>query len=324
MGALEHHPENKARATPAASIAIDSLVEMAQAVLNQRADLYSSIKPNEEDPLLGLLQVGTSAGGARAKAVIAINKSRSVIKSGQVKAPKGYEHFLLKFDGVEEQREGVETFGDLQGYGRAEYAYFLMAKDCGINISHCELLEENGRAHFMTKRFDRVGNDKVHYVSLCAMAHANYRAPGHYSYEELIQLSRDLKLEKDDAIEIFRRMVFNVVARNHDDHTKNFGFLYDPNESSWNLAPAFDLAYSYKPNSPWVQSHQLSLGTKQDEFSKNDLVSVYSVINSDKKTPNKIIKEVMDVVSEWESYAEKAQVRELLMQKIKNNLRLYF
>ena len=325
MGALEFAPAIKRGINEATNLEIDSLVMIAQTVLNERAhwnQRISRAQLNENDEAMqAILQVGTSAGGARAKAVIAVNAGRTQIRSGQVDAPEGFEHYLLKFDGVEEHKADAETFGDPQGYGRMEYAYYLMAKDAGINISDSELLIEGGRAHFMTRRFDRTGNRKRHYVSLCAMDHADYKKPGRYSYEQLLSVARQLRLPREDAIEIFRRMVFNVIARNHDDHTKNFGFLLDGFDSHWRLSPAFDVAYSYKKGSPWVDRHQLSLNGKRDDFVHDDLMAVARLISNFREA-RKIIDQVSEVVRQWQHYAESAQVFLPLQQEVQRNLRL--
>lgn len=350
MGALEFSPAInrglKESQKESQNLAMSSLVEMAQKVVDARADVNQRIHSQQvsssvnnqnhnDEAMQAILQVGTSAGGARAKAVIAVNANRTQIRSGQVDAPEGFEHYLLKFDGVEEHKTDVETFGDPQGFGRMEYAYYLMAKDAGINISHSELLLEGQRAHFMTKRFDRVGNRKRHYISLCAMDHADYKKPGAYSYEQLLSVARQLKLPRDEAIEIFRRMVFNVIARNHDDHTKNFGFLMDgPRDGlpmnelgtgewdkRWHLSPAFDIAYSYKKGSPWVDSHQLSINGKRDNFVLDDLLSVAALIGNFRDA-KKIIQQVVDVVEQWSIYAEQAGVFTPLQQEVKKNLRL--
>ena len=324
MGALEFEPAIKGVSTKSEQLELASLVAMAQQVLDQRADLTQNIEsdPADDAAMTSLFQVGTSAGGARAKALVAVNADRTQFRSGQVDAPRGYEHYLLKFDGVEEHKKNSEVFGDPQGFGRMEFAYFLMARDAGINVSPSELIIEGPRAHFMTRRFDRSGNDKHHYVSLCAMDHADYKQPGVYSYEQLLSVARQLRLPRKDAIEIYRRMVFNIVARNHDDHTKNTGFLLNSLESQWRLSPAFDLAYSYKKDSPWVNSHQMSVNGKRDIFVRDDLLAVGILIGNFKKEARQIIDEVLDVVSKWEDYASRAGVLESLALEIKRNHRL--
>lgn len=305
MGAFEYFPSIDTGLESSEVVELDSLIDMAQSVLNQRAELSGTLASDSSDKsLYALFQVGTSAGGARPKAVIGINKARTEIRSGQVALPEGFEHYLLKFDGVGERSGTRETFGDPGGFGRMEYAYYQMAKDAGISMSDCELLMDGPRAHFMTKRFDRTGNKKVHYQSLCAMDHADYRMPGHYSYEQLFSLMRSMKLSRAQALELYKRMVFNIVARNHDDHTKNFGFILNE-QYSWELTPAFDMAYSYKPGSKWLNSHQMSLNGKRDDFTRKDLLAPAEKF---KKEANQIIDEVVEIVSQWPKYAKEAEV----------------
>ena len=324
MGALEYQPAIADKNTRLENIDLSSLIEMAQNILDERNQLKTNfpLKHENDHAMSALFQVGTSAGGARAKALIAINADRTQIRSGQVGSSEGYEQYLLKFDGINEHKVDSEVFGDQKGFGRMEYAYYLMAVDAGINMSPSELLIDGDRAHFMTKRFDREGNIKHHYVSLCAMDHADYRKPGTYSYEQLFSVARQLKLPRKDAIEIYRRMVFNVVARNHDDHTKNFGFLLTAKEKQWRLSPAFDIAYSYKKDSPWVSSHQISLNTKRDNFTREDLLVVGALIGNFKKESIQIINEVTAVVSQWRNYSEQAGVFEGLSHEIEKNFRL--
>jgi serine/threonine-protein kinase HipA len=322
MGALEFRPKIDRQLPVSDHLEMDQLVHMAQRILDQRSGLTESLQPGvEQEAMQAILQVGTSAGGARAKAVIAINQSRTQIRSGQVPAPDGFEHYLLKFDGVEEHSTSQETFGDPKGYGRMEYAYYLMAREAGINMSHCELLEEGERAHFMTRRFDRQGNHKLHYLSLCGMAHADYKKPGSFSYEELFGVARRLRLPRADAVELYRRMVFNVVARNHDDHCKNFGFLMADRQAPWRLSPAFDVAYSYRPDSPWVGSHQLTLNGKRDDFERRDLLAVARQINHFREAPE-LVDEITEVVSRWPQFARQAGVKADFMTTIGRNHRL--
>lgn len=322
MGALEYAPALRQTQTGSARVELESLVGMAQQVLDQRAGVSSHLYNAGNDDLTAILQVGTSAGGARAKALVAINKSRTEIRSGQVDAPEGFEHYLLKFDGIVEHGNNRETFGDPQGFGRMEYAYYLMAKDAGINMTPCELLIDGRRAHFLTQRFDRIGNHKLHYQSLCAMDHADFKMPGYYSYEQLFAVARQLRLTRAEAIEIYRRMVFNIIARNHDDHSKNFGFLLAGPRVHWQLAPAFDVAYSYKPGSPWVNSHQLSLNGKRDGFTREDLLVSAKLISNFTKEAKSIIQQALDVISQWEKYAQMAEVPTGFAREIKQHLRL--
>lgn len=304
IGALEYAPAIE-RGDEVLELELQSLLEVAQAVLDQRAGLLANIDGSaREAGLRALFQVGTSAGGARAKAVIGINRARTEIRSGQCDLPEGFDHYILKFDGISEKGSTRETFGDPQGFGRMEYAYYLMARAARVDMSHCELLHEGERAHFMTQRFDRVGNHKLHYQSLCALEHADYKKTGSYSYEQLFSLLRSMRFKKAQALQMFRRMVFNIIARNHDDHSKNFGFLMD-REGQWHLAPAFDIAFSYKPGSPWVNSHQLSLNGKRDNFSREDLLTP---AQSFRQEAEQIIDEINEVVSRWPHFAREAGV----------------
>ncbi|OUS25647.1 toxin HipA [Gammaproteobacteria bacterium 45_16_T64] len=324
MGALEYQPALRQQGSPTDAIELTSLVKVAQQILDDRAHLAESLGKDADNQhaMNAIFQVGTSAGGARPKVVIAVNPDRTEIRSGQMNGQEGFEHYLLKFDGVVEGQANSEVFGDPKGFGRMEYAYYLMAKDAGIDMSPSELLEEGERAHFMTKRFDRDGNKKLHYASLCAMDHADYKHPGSYSYEQLLTVARKLRLPRADAIEIFRRMVFNVVARNHDDHAKNFGFLLRSPTAKWQLSPAFDVAYSYKKGSVWVNSHQLSVNGKRDDFITEDLLAVSTLIGNFSKEAKEIINHVSTVVSEWDYFAKKAGVFTNLGQEIKHNHRL--
>ena len=272
--------------------------------------------------MMSLISVGMSAGGARPKAVLAFNDDFTQVRSGQTNAPKGFTHYLMKFDGVSEHNKNQETFGDPLGYGAMEYVYYLMAKECGINMMPCYLLNEGDRRHFLTKRFDRNGNEKVHVQTLNGLEHISYKKVGSYSYAELFGTARKLNLTPDDAMQLFQRMVFNVVARNHDDHAKNFAFILD-DTSNWQLAPAYDLAYSYKPNSLWVSKHWMTLNGKQDNFTRDDFYSFekLSPIFSKRKI-NVIIDNTIKVVSKWSDLAMKNNVPHFLIKEAHENLRL--
>jgi serine/threonine-protein kinase HipA len=324
IGALEYHPAFKHAVSRTQRLDLEALVSMAQQVLDQRNRLQETLSPaSDQDPAMAaLFQVGTSAGGARPKALIALNSDRSEVRSGQVPAPAGFEHYILKFDGVVEKASGSEVFGDPQGFGRMEYAYYRMAVAAGLRMSPCELLLDGPRAHFVTRRFDRQGNHKLHYQSLCALAHADYKRPGAFSYEELFDVGRRLRLPREDAIELYRRMVFNVVARNQDDHTKNTGFLLAGPKQPWRLAPAFDIAYSYKPDSPWVNAHQMSLNGKRDHFERADLLAIADQLRGFRKEATRIIEEVTQAVSEWRLFARDAGVDPTFIAEIQRHLRL--
>jgi len=225
MGALEFRPSKQLKRLNASqAINLEILTELAQSVVNNRKKLAVTMTKDKTDTqaMKSLLAVGTSAGGARPKAVLAFNHDFSQVRSGQVKAPDGFEHYLIKFDGVSEHNESEETFGDPLGYGTMEYVYYLMALSCGIDMQACHLLDEGSRRHFLTKRFDRNGNDKIHIQTLTGVAHVDYNTPGSYSYEELFGVARQLRLPLHDAKQLFLRMIFNHIARNNDDHSKNF------------------------------------------------------------------------------------------------------
>lgn len=325
MGALEYAPAMRGRGkNPTENIELAPLIAMAQRVLDQKAGFAVDVGGPGDTSIEEILQLGTSAGGARPKAVVAVNKKRTAIRSGQLTAPEGFEHYLLKFDGVSERSRNSQTFGDPKGYGLMEYSYYRMATDAGIEMSPSELLPENDRAHFMTKRFDRRGNEKIHVLTLCGLDHSDYKKPGSYSYEQLFAVARKMRLSRQEAIEIFRRMVFNVVARNQDDHAKNFAFRLDRSDLKWRLAPAYDIAYSYRKDSHWVDRHQFSLNGKRDDFDRNDLyaVGLACIGQFSKRDADKIINRVIEVVGEWERYAQEVGVFSGLRQEIMGNLRL--
>lgn len=318
MGALEYAPSFEGKTKTGDIVALSGLIDMAQAILNQRTEFVRSFGDDKKEALSAIFQVGTSAGGARPKAVVGINAARTEIRSGQSRLPDGFEPYILKFDGIVNPNASHETFGDPQGFGRMEYAYYLMARAAGIEVSESALLIDGDRAHFMTRRFDRIGNQKRHYQSVCAMAHADYKTPGHYSYEQLFALMRSLRMSKSQALEMYRRMVFNIIARNQDDHTKNLGFLMD-SMYRWQLAPAFDLVYSYRPDSPWVNAHQLTLNGKRDHFVREDLLVPAVTF---RKEAIQIIEDVKTIVSQWPYYAEEAGVFPAFAREIRDAHRL--
>ena len=296
MGALEFEPAQDTYLEKDAKIELDSLVEVAREALSQKAALSTNLSQDRKEALLNIIKVGTSAGGQRAKAVIAFNEETQDIRSGQIDAPKGYEHWLLKLDGVTNQE-----LGDPKFYGLIEYAYYLMAKDAGIDMMPCQILSENGRSHFMTKRFDRIGSrEKLHMQTLCGIAHFDYKMLRAYSYEQVFQVMRQMRLPYSQAEEMFRRMVFNVVARNQDDHTKNISFLMDKS-GKWQLSPAYDISWSYNPEGKWTSQHQMSINNKWTDITKDDLLAVASAMNI--KKPREIIEKAIDVASRWPDYA---------------------
>ena len=321
MGALEFSPAIGPQALEANQVQIDRLVELATDVLTHRNDFGVSFAgAGKEQALNDILRVGTSAGGARAKAVIAWNRSTNEVRSGQVPAGEGFEYWLLKFDGVKGNKD--KELEDPQGYGVIEYAYWKMAGDCGISMSECRLFEENGRQHFMTRRFDRpAGGGKLHLQSLGALAHYDFNDAGAYAYEQALLVIRQLGLPMRATEEQYRRMVFNVVARNQDDHVKNIAFLMDK-AGNWSLAPAFDMTYSYNPSGAWTASHQMTLNGKRDDFVLDDFVACAKSASMKRGRAEAIVKEVQETVSRWRSYAEEAGVPADWRDKIQRVLRL--
>lgn len=315
MGALEFEPATIKTNTRNFSLEFDGLVELAKKMLHEREGFLTHLSKDEEKAMMEILKIGTSAGGARPKAVIAYNRKTGEIKSGQGSIPKGFEHWLLKLDGV-----SGEQFGESSGWGRVEYAYYLMAKDCKIEISECRLLEENGRAHFMTKRFDRDGNIKHHTQSLCGMQHYDFNDMYGYSYEQVFQTMRLLQLTYPEAEQMFRRMVFNVLATNFDDHTKNFSFILKKDDR-WRLSPAYDLCFSFDPTNHWVNKQTLSINGKRLEITKEDLMTIAK--NNNIKKGDKIIDEMTSVIKSWTTYASQAHVNNALKKKINNNLNVF-
>jgi serine/threonine-protein kinase HipA len=301
MGALEFEPATFKQNVRTFSVDMDSLVEIAGKMLSGKEAFVTNLRSGEEKAMQEILKIGTSAGGARPKAVIAYNEKTGEIRSGQTRVPEGFEHWLLKLDGVSEVQLGAT-----HGYGRVEYAYYLMALDCGIEMMPCRLLEENGRAHFMTKRFDRQGgNIKHHTQTFCAMKHVDYNRITGYSYEQLFQTMRELKLTYPEAEQMFRRMVFNVIARNCDDHTKNFSFILEQG-SRWKLAPAYDICHAYRPGSEWISHHALSINGKREQITREDLMKIGRSIRN--KKSEEIIRQINGTVHNWKRYATIAGV----------------
>ena len=295
MGALEFHPATRIERGVSNNLDVSELVSLTQKAISRKTDLKTSFTDNETHALLDIIRVGTSAGGARAKAVIAINKHNTV-KSGQVDVPEGYTHWLIKLDGISD-----EQLGDPKGYGRIEFAYYKMALDCGITMNESRLLEENGRAHFMTLRFDRIEhNRKLHMQTLCGLCHFDYNNPNAYAYEQAFQAMRSLRLPYTDAEQLFRRMVFNVISQNNDDHTKNISFLMDQT-GQWSLSPAYDITYAYNPSNLWLAQHQLSVNNKRRDIISGDLLAVANKMNI--KRAKEIIEQVQEVISHWKEYA---------------------
>jgi len=323
MGALEFAPALGPKPGKATKIEIDELVRLAGEVLTHRGDLQGHFhEAGKEKALQDILRVGTSAGGARAKAVIAWNRATNEVRSGQIAAGDGFDYWLLKFDGVAGKKD--KELEDPKGYGTIEYAYHLMAREAGITMAECRLLEENGRRHFMTRRFDRLaGGEKLHMQSLCALAHFDFNQAGAYAYEQALLTLRQLKLPMAAVEEQFRRMVFNIVSRNQNDHVKNISFLMNK-RGEWSLAPAFDLTYSYNPSGSWTTAHQMTLNGRRDGFTMSDYEVCAKTALMKRGRAAKIIDEVQSAVKRWPEFAAAAKLSEEWRDKIKKTHRLSF
>jgi len=313
MGALEYEPTQLKTNLQTFTVEISSLVELAEKILSAREDFETNLHQDEHMAVRDILKIGTSAGGVRPKAVISYNQKSGEVRSGQTIAPIGFDHWLIKLDGVSDAQ-----FGKSHGFGRVEYAYYLMAKECGIQMSDSQLYEENGRAHFMTKRFDREGSNTKHHIqTLCGIQHFDYNNLYGFSYEQIFQVMRILRMTYPEAEQMFRRMVFNVMASNCDDHTKNFSFRLKQG-GRWELSPAYDVCYSYDPENIWVSQHSLSINGKHKGITKNDLMTL-AIANNIKKGES-IIDEIKEIVCEWEQYAKRVSVSSNLSRLITKTL----
>lgn len=313
MGALEFEPTTPKESKRAFSIEIKSLVDFAQKILSNKEAFGTNLNSDEQKAVTDILKIGTSAGGARPKAVIAYNEKTGEVKSGQTNAPKGFDHWLIKLDGVSKVQLGASL-----GYGKVEMAYYNMAVASGIDMMPCRLLEENERAHFMTKRFDREnGAIKHHIQTFCAMKHFDFNQVTSFSYEQLFQTMRELKLPYPDAEQMFRRMVFNVLARNCDDHTKNFAFRLKQH-GKWELAPAYDICHAYQPKHQWVSQHALSINGKRNNIMKEDLLVIGKSIKC--KKAEAVIHEINDIVRKWKNFADEVRVDAKLRDEINDTL----
>ena len=312
MGALEYVPARGPSATESERIEIDKLVQLASQVLRSREKMHVSAG---ENAMQEIIKVGSSAGGARAKAVIAWNEQTGDIRSGQIEAGKGYDYWLMKFDGV--SGNGDKEGDDAPQYTRIEYAYYLMAGDAGIAVSDCRLYEEQGRFHFMTRRFDREAKTggKLHMQSLGAIAHFDFNQPGVYSYEQAAQVMRRLRISATEISQFYRRMVFNVLARNQDDHVKNISFLMD-RKGIWRLAPAYDVTYAYNPDGMWTGTHQMSINGKRDRITRQDLMDAAKHMGIKQAEAEQAIAAVGESLTRWYDFADKANITDRTAHQI--------
>jgi serine/threonine-protein kinase HipA len=313
MGALEFRPARGAHKESSAPVEMKQLVEEARRLVQGTF----SVDHEAKAALANIIKVGTSAGGARAKAVIAWNPATDEVRSGQFDAAPGFEHWLLKFDGVGKDEE----LGTGEGYGRIEFAYYLMATAAGIRMSDARLLEENGRAHFMTRRFDRevIGGKtlKHHIQTLCAINHLDFRQRGTHDYAQLFMTASQLGLDDDALNQIFRRMAFNVMGRNCDDHTKNFGFILRQGQP-WNLSPAYDVTHAYNPMGEWNDQHLMGVNQKFKDISKADLLEVADRFSVRK--PENVLSDVRSAIDSWSQFAKRANLSPTLQERVANDL----
>lgn len=315
MGALEYVPQ-KTLDFPDQSIDIDDLARLADDILSERKNLHVK---SDEKAMEQLIKVGTSAGGARAKALIAWNEEKQDIRSGQIEAGEGYSYWLLKFGNIKNNKD-KDTESDIVEYPRIEYAYSLMTKDAGINMTECRLIETDNGTHFATKRFDREekSGKKIHMQSLGGLAHYDFNEPGAYGYEQVTQIMNRLKLPQSDIEQMFRRIVFNEFSKNYDDHVKNISFLMNK-EGKWSLAPAYDMTFSYNPTSIWTSQHQIKINGKRNNISIDDLVNCGINMNLSNRKIKAILAEVSQIVQKWPEYAEKANLHEECMKRIQKH-----
>ena len=313
MGALEYKPVISEDYSE--EVEINELVNLANDVLQNRNSI--NINTEQDDAINQLFLVSSSAGGARAKAIIAWNKEKNIIQSGQIDAGNGFDYYLIKFDGVE--KNGDHNLKDSKGYTQIEYAYYLMAKDAGIDMMPSELFEEHGRHHFITKRFDRINGEKIHTQTFGAMCHIDYNIPRLASYEMLALRCIELGIPQKQIDELFRRMVFNVLAVNNDDHVKNFSFLMNK-EGVWSLSPAYDLTYSYDSRNEWLSKHQMTINGKGEDIKLDDLLSCAKVMRINKPKAVKIINEVKTIVLDWRKYATPFSIREEVINPINEHI----
>ena len=317
MGALEFEPAMDISYDANAKFEIDTLVDVAREALSDKSSFGVNLNEDKKQAISEILRLGTSAGGQRAKAIIAYNKNTGEVRSGQVDAPIGFDYYIIKLDGVSAKAGLKET----ENYGRLEYSFYKLARACNIEMTECSLIEENGRAHFLTKRFDRKDGKKIHMQTLCGIAHFDYRLHHGYSYEQAFNVMRALRLSYSEAREMFKRMVFNVVVRNNDDHTKNISFLMGE-DGTWRLSPAYDMGYAYNPEGGWTATHQMSVNGRFDNITRQDLISFAQQNNI--REASLIIDEICDAVSQWPEIANKCEVPSKIIEHVSSNMNMDF
>lgn len=315
MGALEYEPATGPASDENMKFEIDYLVGVARDALSKKEEFGVNLDTDRKAAIAEILRLGTSAGGQRAKAIIAYNKDTGEVRSGQITAPEGFDYYIIKLDGVSAEAGFKET----ENYGRLEYSFSELVKRCGIDMTDCSLIEENGRAHFLTKRFDRENGKKIHMQTLCGIAHYDFRLLRGYSYEQAFNVMRALHLPYSQAQEMFRRMVFNTVVRNQDDHTKNISFLMGT-DGRWRLSPAYDMGFAYNPSGSWTRTHQMSINGKYDDLTRKDLLACAAANNI--KNASEIIDQVCDEAAKWPSSAKECGVPQNMIDVIVPHLLL--
>lgn len=315
MGALEFEPAIEGAFGIEQRIELDSLVAVAREALTEKDSFHANLSDDKKAAIAEILRLGTSAGGQRAKAIIAYNRATGEVRSGQVDAPEGFDYYLIKLDGV----SATAGFKETENYGRLEYSFARLVRACSIEMTECSLIEENGRAHFLTKRFDRIDGEKLHMQTLCGIAHYDYRLLRGFSYEQAFNVMRGLRLSYQEAQEMFRRVVFNVVVRNQDDHTKNISFLMDKH-GKWRLSPAYDMGYAYNPQGAWTSAHQMSINGKFDDIKRADLMELAARNNI--RNAQQIIDEVCAACAGWEVLARECEVPQTMIDAILPNMQL--
>ena len=322
MGGLEFEPALfSGSASRSRVVHVENLVNLANKILAVRGELAGVLSGEDDRAALeSILRVGTSAGGARAKAILAWNPATGKFRSGQLPADSGYEYWIMKFDGVSNNRD--KELADPRGFGKIEYAYALMAHEAGILMMPCRIHAEQNRRHFMTKRFDRTDTgEKIHMQSLGAMAHFDYNLPAAYSYEQAIQVMRRLGLPREDLEQQVLRAFFNIIARNQDDHVKNIAFLMD-RSGTWRLSPAYDVTYAFDPQGMWTSRHQMSINGKREDFLREDLLGFAEYCGMKSSPARQMLEHVLQVVNRWETFAEQAEVDGKDITRIKATHRL--
>ena len=314
MGALEYRPALFAEEDQAEVLHVEALAELANEVLNVRKNAVAHLVPDMKR-YSSILKVGSSAGGARAKALIGWNEDTGEVRSGQVALPDGFGYWLIKFD--ELTGNGDKEADDKWGYGRVEYAYSLMARAAGIEMTECRLWEKR---HFMTRRFDRLADGgKLHTQTLGAIAHLDFNDPTAYSYEQAFRVTRRIVNDARAYEQLFRRMAFNVLAWNCDDHVKNISYRMD-RSGEWTLAPAYDECYAYNPEGDWTSRHQMSVNGKRFGIEDGDILACARFANMRERKARAVLDEVKDAVREWSRFAAEAEVRDDFAETIRKVL----